>query len=49
MLQRTLGTDRAEMITLVHAAVARGVTLFDTAEIHGPHVNETLLGEALAP
>ncbi len=41
--------DRQEMISLVHAAVDRGVTLFDTAEVYGPYVNEELLGEALAP
>jgi aryl-alcohol dehydrogenase-like predicted oxidoreductase len=41
--------DRAEMIDLIHAAVNRGVTLFDTAESYGPFVNEQLVGEALAP
>jgi aryl-alcohol dehydrogenase-like predicted oxidoreductase len=41
--------DRAQMINLIHAAVDRGVTFFDTAEIYGPHINETLVGEALAP
>jgi aryl-alcohol dehydrogenase-like predicted oxidoreductase len=41
--------DRQEMISLLHAAVDRGVTLFDTAEIYGPHANEELVGEALAP
>lgn len=41
--------DRADMITLIRQAVERGITFFDTAEIYGPHVNETLLGEALAP
>ncbi len=41
--------DRPEMINLLHAAVDRGVTLFDTAEIYGPHANEELVGEALAP
>ena len=41
--------DRGEMITFMHAAVARGVTLFDTAEAYGPFTNETLVGEALAP
>jgi aryl-alcohol dehydrogenase-like predicted oxidoreductase len=41
--------DRAEMIDLIHAAVERGVTLFDTAEVYGPHANEELVGEALAP
>ncbi len=41
--------DRAEMIALLHAAVDRGVTFFDTAEVYGPFHNEELLGEALAP
>jgi len=41
--------DRREMIALIRQAVEWGVTLFDTAEIYGPHVNEELLGEALAP
>jgi aryl-alcohol dehydrogenase-like predicted oxidoreductase len=41
--------DRQEMITLIRAAVARGVTFFDTAEVYGPFTNEALLGEALAP
>jgi aryl-alcohol dehydrogenase-like predicted oxidoreductase len=41
--------DRAAMIELLHAAVERGVTFFDTAEIYGPHANEELVGEALAP
>lgn len=41
--------DRAEMIRLIHQAVDRGVTLFDTAEAYGPFVNEELVGEALAP
>ncbi len=41
--------DRVEMIKLIHAAVERGVTFFDTAEIYGPWVNEELVGEALAP
>jgi aryl-alcohol dehydrogenase-like predicted oxidoreductase len=42
-------SDKKEMISLIHAAVDRGVTLFDTSEIYGPHTNEELLGEALAP
>ena len=42
-------TDRTQAIALIRAAVARGVTLFDTAEAYGPFVNEELLGEALAP
>ncbi|MBW8770647.1 MAG: aldo/keto reductase [Gemmatimonadetes bacterium] len=41
--------DRREMIALLHAAVERGVTFFDTAEVYGPLTNEELLGEALAP
>jgi aryl-alcohol dehydrogenase-like predicted oxidoreductase len=41
--------DKQEMIAVIRAAVARGVTFFDTAEIYGPFVNEELLGEALAP
>jgi len=41
--------DRGEMIGLLHAAVERGVTLFDTAEAYGPFTNEALVGEALAP
>jgi aryl-alcohol dehydrogenase-like predicted oxidoreductase len=40
--------DRAEMINLLRQAVDLGVTLFDTAEIYGPHANEELVGEALA-
>jgi aryl-alcohol dehydrogenase-like predicted oxidoreductase len=40
---------RQEMISLIRAAVDRGVTLFDTAEVYGPFTNEELLGEALAP
>jgi aryl-alcohol dehydrogenase-like predicted oxidoreductase len=39
--------DKAEMIALIRAAVERGVTLFDTAEVYGPFTNEELLGEAL--
>ena len=41
--------NKQEMITLLRAAVERGVTFFDTAEIYGPYHNEELLGEALAP
>jgi aryl-alcohol dehydrogenase-like predicted oxidoreductase len=41
--------DKREMTTLLHAAVDRGVTFFDTAEVYGPLVNEELVGEALAP
>lgn len=39
--------DKQEMINLIHAAVDRGVTFFDTAEVYGPLVNEELIGEAL--
>ena len=41
--------DKQEMISLLRAAVDRGVTFFDTAEVYGPFTNEELLGEALAP
>lgn len=41
--------DKRDMIALLREAVERGVTLFDTAEVYGPQVNEELLGEALAP
>ncbi len=41
--------DKAEMIKLIHSAVERGVTFFDTAEVYGPFTNETLVGEALKP
>jgi aryl-alcohol dehydrogenase-like predicted oxidoreductase len=41
--------DKQKMIEVIRAAVARGVTLFDTAEIYGPFTNEELVGEALAP
>jgi aryl-alcohol dehydrogenase-like predicted oxidoreductase len=41
--------DKQDMIAVIHAAVARGVTFFDTAEVYGPFANEELLGEALAP
>jgi len=42
-------TDKQEMITFLHAAVERGVTFFDTAEVYGPFTNEELVGEALEP
>src|SRR6266542_2304123 len=42
-------TGRQEGITVIRAAVERGVTLFDTAEAYGPFTNEELVGEALAP
>jgi aryl-alcohol dehydrogenase-like predicted oxidoreductase len=41
--------DKQEMIALIRSAVERGVTFFDTAEVYGPHTNEELVGEALAP
>src|ERR671937_307640 len=41
--------DRQDMIALICAAVERGVTFFDTAEVYGPFTNEELVGEALAP
>ena len=41
--------DRHAMLALLRAAVDRGVTFFDTAEVYGPHANEALVGEALAP
>jgi len=41
--------DKQEMIALLHAAVDRGITFFDTAEVYGPLENEALVGEALAP
>ena len=41
--------DRGGMITMIRAAVERGVTFFDTAEVYGPFNNEELVGEALAP
>ena len=42
-------TDKQEMIDFMHAAVDRGVTFFDTAEVYGPFTNEDLVGEALKP
>jgi aryl-alcohol dehydrogenase-like predicted oxidoreductase len=41
--------DRQEMIAFLHAAVDRGITFFDTAEVYGPFTNEELVGEALEP
>src|SRR5438105_4721637 len=41
--------DKQEMTALLRAAVDRGVTFFDTAEVYGPFINEELVGEALAP
>src|SRR5881628_1850672 len=45
----TVAGTRQEMIALIRAAVERGVTFFDTAEVYGPFVNEELVGDALAP
>lgn len=41
--------DKKEMTSVLHAAVDRGITFFDTAEVYGPYTNEELVGEALAP
>jgi len=41
--------DKKEGISLIRAAVERGITFFDTAEVYGPYTNEELVGEALAP
>ena len=41
--------DKQDMTALLRAAVERGVTFFDTAEVYGPYTNEELVGEALAP
>jgi aryl-alcohol dehydrogenase-like predicted oxidoreductase len=41
--------DTREMTSLIRAAVERGITFFDTAEVYGPFINEELVGEALAP
>jgi aryl-alcohol dehydrogenase-like predicted oxidoreductase len=41
--------DKKEMTSVLHAAVDRGITFFDTAEVYGPYLNEELVGEALAP
>ena len=50
-LSHALGrpVGKPEGIALIRAAVERGVTLFDTAEVYGPYTNEELVGEALAP
>ncbi|MBG6246631.1 aldo/keto reductase [Candidatus Symbiopectobacterium sp. 'North America'] len=42
-------TDTRQVITLIRAAVERGVTFFDTAEVYGPYLNEDVVGEALKP
>jgi aryl-alcohol dehydrogenase-like predicted oxidoreductase len=41
--------DKKEMIALLRAALEKGITFFDTAEVYGPLINEELVGEALAP
>ena len=41
--------DKKEMIALIHEAIEKGITFFDTAEVYGPFINEELVGEALAP
>jgi aryl-alcohol dehydrogenase-like predicted oxidoreductase len=41
--------DKKEMTDVLHGAVDRGITFFDTAEVYGPYINEELVGEALAP
>jgi aryl-alcohol dehydrogenase-like predicted oxidoreductase len=45
----SVSPDRQEMIALIRAAVDRGVTFFDTAQVYGPFTNEELVGEALVP
>lgn len=42
-------SNKKEMISLIHEAIDREVTFFDTAEVYGPYINEALVGEALAP
>lgn len=42
-------TDTGQAVSLIRAAVDRGVTFFDTAEVYGPYLNEEVVGEALAP
>src|SRR5476651_1819933 len=42
-------TDTRQAVELIRAAVERGVTFFDTAEVYGPYTNEDLVGEALEP
>src|SRR4030081_1320404 len=41
--------DKREKTDLLHAAVDRGITFFDTADVYGPFINEELVGEVLAP
>jgi aryl-alcohol dehydrogenase-like predicted oxidoreductase len=45
----TVAGTKQEMIAVIRGAVERGITLFDTAQVYGPFVNEELVGEALAP
>ncbi|MBV4417958.1 aldo/keto reductase [Clostridium tyrobutyricum] len=42
-------SDKKEMISLIHKAIEMGITLFDTAEVYGPYINEELIGGALKP
>jgi aryl-alcohol dehydrogenase-like predicted oxidoreductase len=42
-------TDKQDAIALIRAAVERGVTFFDTAQVYGPYVNEEVVGEAIEP
>src|SRR4051812_10254757 len=42
-------TEKSQAIALIRAAVERGVTFFDTAEVYGPFANEEVVGDALAP
>ncbi len=42
-------SNTKEMISLIHTAIDRGVTFFDTAEMYGPYTNEELVGEAVQP
>ena len=44
-----VGATKEEMVTLIRAAVSRGINFFDTAQVYGPFVNEELVGEALEP
>lgn len=46
---RDVPLDERDNIAVIHAAVERGVTFFDTAEVYGPHANEDLVGKALEP
>ena len=41
--------DKKEMVALIHSAIEKGVTFFDTAEVYGPFTNEELVGKALQP